>query len=260
MNPIRDTKLMHDINVNGTKNVFEAVRAIRPQRFLMASSATAYGAWPGNPVPIPEDWPIRACAEFQYSANKAALEAEIKTLHDELPDVAVAWTRARGPFNVGPPDCLPLTKLAKLTNRRAISLPYWSMKMATTIWWGLRLPIFDVPPSLHHFSRYPWVVSPARLQNDFGFQFRYSCEETLLEMWAEHRRKKWKMRNGECRHFAIFILHFSFSILLSKRLPHQVSHVRVRGFQVDVQPGFSQGFGTGRADRSDAAALSRRQE
>lgn len=250
VNPIRDTKLMHDINVNGTKNVFEAVRAIRPQRFLMASSATAYGAWPDNPVPIPEDWPIRACTEFQYSADKAALEAEIKTLHDELPDVAVAWTRpviiggkgvsnylsryvlnlpflvlpngndvslhfvheddcvaatwailqgnARGPFNVGPPDCLPLTKLAKLTNRRAISLPYWSMKLATTIWWGLRLPIFDFPPSLHHFARYPWVVSPARLQNELGFQFRHSCEETLLEMWAEHCRKKGKkMENGK---------------------------------------------------------------
>lgn len=93
VNPIRDTRLMHDINVNGTKNVFDAVRAIRPKRFLMASSATAYGAWPDNPVPITEDWSIRACTEFQYSADKSALEAEIKLLHDELPNVAVSWTR-----------------------------------------------------------------------------------------------------------------------------------------------------------------------
>lgn len=248
VNPIRDTRLMSDINIGGTKNVFEAVRAIRPQRFLMASSATAYGAWPDNPVPITEDWRLKASTAFQYAADKTAVEAEVQALADELPDVAVAWTRpviiggkgvsnylsrfvlnipiivlpngndvplhfvheddcvaatwtilqsnARGPFNVGPPDCLPLTKIAQLTNRRAIKLPFWTMQFATTIWWGLRLPLFDFPPSLHHFIRHPWVVSPARLQNELGFQFRYSCEDTLLEMWAEHCRKKGRGPNG----------------------------------------------------------------
>ncbi|MFM9965857.1 MAG: NAD-dependent epimerase/dehydratase family protein [Planctomycetaceae bacterium] len=242
LNPIRDTRLMHDVNVGGTKNVFEAVRAIRPQRFLVASSATAYGAWPDNPVPIAEDWPLRACTEFQYASDKTTVEAAVQTLADELPEVAVSWTRpviiggkgvsnylsrfvlnlpflvlpngndvplhfvheddcvaatwailkgnARGPFNVGPPDYLPLTTIAKLTNRRAVKLPFWMMKLTTTIWWGLRLPIFDFPPSLHYLARYPWVVTPARLQNELGFQFRYSSADTLLEMWGEHCRKK----------------------------------------------------------------------
>jgi UDP-glucose 4-epimerase len=242
VNPMRDNRKMSDINIGGTNNVFEAVRAIRPQRFLIASSATAYGAWPDNPVPIHEDWRLKPRENFQYVADKTAIEASLQSLAEDLPDVAVAWTRpviiggkgasnylsrfvlnipiiflpdgedvplhfvheedcvsatwhilqhdARGPFNVGPPDCVPLTKLAALTNRRVAKLPFWTMKLATTIWWGLRLPLFDFPPSLHDFVRYPWVVSPARLQNELGFQFRYSSEETLLEMWAEHRRKK----------------------------------------------------------------------
>ena len=35
VNPIRDTRLMSDINLGGTRNVFAAVRELRPQRFLM---------------------------------------------------------------------------------------------------------------------------------------------------------------------------------------------------------------------------------
>lgn len=93
VNPIRDNSKMHDINVGGTRNVFEAVRTLRPNRFLMSSSATTYGAWPDNPVPLSESAPLRAHSEFQYASDKATLEADIQKLSDELPEVAVAWTR-----------------------------------------------------------------------------------------------------------------------------------------------------------------------
>ncbi|MCX7419005.1 MAG: NAD-dependent epimerase/dehydratase family protein [Planctomycetia bacterium] len=73
VNPIRDLKLMHDINVNGTRNVFEAVRFIRPMRFLMASSATAYGAWDDNPLPMDESSPLRPRQNFQYAADKTVI-------------------------------------------------------------------------------------------------------------------------------------------------------------------------------------------
>lgn len=248
VNPTHDDREMHEINVGGTHNVFEAVRALRPARFLVSSSATAYGAWPDNPIPIPEDWRLKAREKFQYAADKTAIEAALKDLAEELPDVAVSWTRpviiagkgvnnylsrfvlnipiiflpdgedvalhfvheddcaaatweilrrnARGPFNIGPADHVPLTKLARLTNRRVLKVPFWTFKLATTIWWGLRLPVFDFPPSLHDFIRYPWVVSPARLQNELGFQFRYSSEQTLLEMWEEHCRRKGRRRTN----------------------------------------------------------------
>ena len=55
--PMRDLKKMSDINLGGTENILRAVEQAAPARFLLVSSATAYGAWPDNPVPIPEDWP-----------------------------------------------------------------------------------------------------------------------------------------------------------------------------------------------------------
>ena len=56
------------------------------------------------------------------------------------------------------------------------------------------------------------------------------------------------------------ILHFSFLIFHSQCFSHEVSHVRVRGFEIDSQAGFAQGFGARRSDRPDSAALRRRQE
>ncbi len=241
VNPTRNNQQMHDINVGGALNVFEAVRTLRPQRFLMASSATAYGAWPDNPTPMHETWRLKARENFQYSADKTRLEKAVQDLAVELPDVAVSWTRpaiiggagadnylsrfvlnmpilvmpdgvdvslqfvheddcaaatweilrqnARGPFNVSPDDWQSLSKVGALTNRRTIKLPFWTLKFATTIWWNLRLPMFDFPPSLHDFIRYPWVIAPTRLTKELGFQFRYSSEQTLMEMWEQHRNK-----------------------------------------------------------------------
>jgi UDP-glucose 4-epimerase len=242
VNPTHNDQEMHEINVGGTLNVFAAVRSIQPQRFLLSSSATAYGAWPDNPIPMNEDWPLRARENFQYSADKTAIEHLIRDLKEELPEVAIAWTRpaiiacgevqnylsklvlymrclilpdghdsplqfvhvndcvaatwlilqqsACGPFNVAPPDWLKLTEIARLTNRGTIKLPLWSIRLATTIWWTLRLPLFEFPPSLYDFVRHPWIVAPTRLQRELGFQFRYSTADTVLEMWQAFRRQQ----------------------------------------------------------------------
>ena len=93
VNPIRDVRKMHDVNVNGAHNVMSAVRTLKPQRFQMCSSATAYGAWPDNPVPIEETWPLRACGDLQYALDKVQLEEEILKLERDLPEVTVSWTR-----------------------------------------------------------------------------------------------------------------------------------------------------------------------
>ena len=93
VNPIRDNGLMREVNIGGTRNMLECVRAIRPQRFLLASSATAYGAWPDNPLPINESWHIRGRPEYAYSRDKAQIEGLLSEFALELPDVAVSWTR-----------------------------------------------------------------------------------------------------------------------------------------------------------------------
>ncbi len=64
------------INLQGTRNVFEAtVAAERPRRLVYTSSVAAYGYHSDNPVPLTEDVPTRGSAEHYYSAQKAACEA-----------------------------------------------------------------------------------------------------------------------------------------------------------------------------------------
>jgi nucleoside-diphosphate-sugar epimerase len=66
------------INLQGTRNVFEAtVAAERPRRLVYTSSVAAYGYHADNPVPLTEDVPARGSAEHYYSAQKAACEAAL---------------------------------------------------------------------------------------------------------------------------------------------------------------------------------------
>jgi UDP-glucose 4-epimerase len=70
LNPIKDEQRMYDIDVNGTHNVLEAASAASTEHVLVTSSSTAYGAFPDNPVPITEDWPVRGVAAFEYARDK----------------------------------------------------------------------------------------------------------------------------------------------------------------------------------------------
>jgi UDP-glucose 4-epimerase len=64
------------INLQGTRNVFEAtVAGERPRRLVYTSSVAAYGYHSDNPVPLTEDVPPRGSPEHYYSAQKAACEA-----------------------------------------------------------------------------------------------------------------------------------------------------------------------------------------
>ncbi|MGQ0634768.1 MAG: NAD-dependent epimerase/dehydratase family protein [Planctomycetaceae bacterium] len=93
VNPIHDDRLMRSINIDGSRNVMNAVRRVRPERFQLASSATVYGPFPDNPVPVDETWPLRSRANFRYAVDKTDLEAMIAELSRELPGTAVSWTR-----------------------------------------------------------------------------------------------------------------------------------------------------------------------
>ncbi len=69
------------VNMNGTRNVFEAcvagARKGRPRRLVYSSSVAAYGYHSDNPVPLTEDVPPRGSPEHYYSEQKAACEAAL---------------------------------------------------------------------------------------------------------------------------------------------------------------------------------------
>ncbi|MFI9631963.1 NAD-dependent epimerase/dehydratase family protein [Nocardia sp. NPDC051929] len=66
------------VNLEGTRNVFEAtVAAERARRLVYTSSVAAYGYHLDNPSPLTEDVPPEGSTEHYYSQQKAACEAAL---------------------------------------------------------------------------------------------------------------------------------------------------------------------------------------
>ena len=69
-----------EINLKGSRNVFEAAVACGAKRLVYASSVAAYGFYRDNPQPLTEDVAPRGTDSFYYSAQKAELEALLSDL------------------------------------------------------------------------------------------------------------------------------------------------------------------------------------
>jgi UDP-glucose 4-epimerase len=93
LNPVKDEQLMYDIDVNGTHNVLAAASAAGIEHVLVTSSTTAYGAFPDNPVPIDEDWPVRGVAAFEYARDKTESDRLCQLWALEHPDRTMTIVR-----------------------------------------------------------------------------------------------------------------------------------------------------------------------
>lgn len=67
-----------EVNRQGSRNVFEAAVAAGAKRLLYTSSVAAYGFRYSLPKLIAEDEPARGTSRHPYSADKAAVEAELE--------------------------------------------------------------------------------------------------------------------------------------------------------------------------------------
>lgn len=85
---------LSDLNVVGTANVVGGA----PARIVFASSASVYGAWPDNPLPLTETFAPRPNAECLYAAQK--LEAE-GICAEAAPTITLRIAAVLGP-NVDP--------------------------------------------------------------------------------------------------------------------------------------------------------------
>jgi nucleoside-diphosphate-sugar epimerase len=63
------------VNLDGSRNVFEATVSAGAKRLIYASSVAAYGFYRENPQPLTEDVPPRGTDSHYYSAHKAEVEA-----------------------------------------------------------------------------------------------------------------------------------------------------------------------------------------
>jgi nucleoside-diphosphate-sugar epimerase len=73
----------HRINLEGTRNVFNAAASAGLKRFIYTSSVAAYGFHEENPQPLTEEVAPKGTDEFYYSAQKAELERELHRMVDE---------------------------------------------------------------------------------------------------------------------------------------------------------------------------------
>ena len=71
---VAGSKESHSINLEGSRNVFEAAVKAKCERLVYASSVAAYGFHEDNPQPLTEDIPARGTEAHPYSADKAAVE------------------------------------------------------------------------------------------------------------------------------------------------------------------------------------------
>lgn len=93
-NPTPDTARDTAVNLGAFERALAAVRAPNgPRKLVVASSATAYGAYENNPVPLTEDAPLRPNEGFVYAVCKGEIERRIVEFRREHPDTVVTVFR-----------------------------------------------------------------------------------------------------------------------------------------------------------------------
>src|SRR3954451_15346681 len=97
----------HRVNLEGTRNVFEAAVSGGVKRFVYTSSVAAYGFHDDNPQPLTEEVAPKGTDDFYYSAQKAELERELHRLVDGS-DVEAYVFR---PCIVAGPDALTMVSV-----------------------------------------------------------------------------------------------------------------------------------------------------
>jgi UDP-glucose 4-epimerase len=112
------------VNLDGSRNVFEAAVAAGAKRIVYASSVAAYGFHSDNPRPLTEDVPARGTASHYYSAQKAEVEG---MLADALYGSATAAYVFRPCIVAGPDaplliDSLPYTQISERLPGPVLSL------------------------------------------------------------------------------------------------------------------------------------------
>ncbi|MDQ6837096.1 MAG: NAD-dependent epimerase/dehydratase family protein [Actinomycetota bacterium] len=80
-------------NLASLRQVLDLAAEAGVDTVVHLSSATVYGAWPDNPVPLSEDAALRPNPEFSFAVSKAEAERTVAAWADSHPAIAVAVLR-----------------------------------------------------------------------------------------------------------------------------------------------------------------------
>jgi nucleoside-diphosphate-sugar epimerase len=84
--------------VDDTHALLDAAGAVGVTHVVLMSSATAYGAWANNPVPLTEDAPLRPNADLDFAVRAAERERLASDWKHEHPGATVAVLRPAVPL------------------------------------------------------------------------------------------------------------------------------------------------------------------
>ncbi len=101
VDPIVDEGLMARVNVGGTRRVLDAAAAVGIRRIVRLSSATVYGAWSDNAVPLREEAMLRPNPGFSPALQAAEVERLLGEWAAEHPAVTVTTLRVAPVFGRG---------------------------------------------------------------------------------------------------------------------------------------------------------------
>lgn len=93
LDEIRDKELTYDININGSRNVFDSCLGAGVPWIIHLSSMAVYGPHPDNPVPLTEsDFP-RGAPDCYYCYSKAQIEHYLRWLGRANPELDITVLR-----------------------------------------------------------------------------------------------------------------------------------------------------------------------
>ncbi len=91
---IQNKKMTFDININGSRNVFNACVENKVKKVIYTSSATVYGSHEDNPSVFYEDSPLRINEDNYYSKSKVEVENFVSDFFKEHPEIKLTIIRA----------------------------------------------------------------------------------------------------------------------------------------------------------------------
>jgi nucleoside-diphosphate-sugar epimerase len=81
------------VEVTLARRTLDAAAVCGARRVVVLSTATVYGPWANNPVPVTEDAPLRPHPDLAYAVQKAEIERLAAEWSADHPDVSVARLR-----------------------------------------------------------------------------------------------------------------------------------------------------------------------
>ena len=93
LDELRDKRLTDDININGSRNVFDRALEAGVPWLIFLSSMAAFAGYPDNPFPIMDDDYPRGHRGIYYAYAKAEMEHYLRYLRERHPGLRVTVLR-----------------------------------------------------------------------------------------------------------------------------------------------------------------------